>query len=387
MELANIFTLFLVISFVLISFLCYKLFKIGRENMSLLEKKSSSDELLNKTNEALDKKFQDINILNNTINTSKDTYTQTNLENKLLQDKNEEFMATIQKWESWESGLAEKYKRKTDQLSDALASVDKNEKNKLEKENEKFNTKKLEDERTWQNWEATVENRIRLICDDNTLKYISQEDYPSSKKPDNSIEIANQFIIFDAKSPKSHDKLHAFKTTITLSINKMDKYSGDKTLDVSKDMYLVLPQVAIDIFDSKYNKGDYTVHVVGLDALEPIILSLSKLQNYFIADKLTPEEKENLSRYIGTSNNMLKRVSFINNKVSEAINEHVIKSDYLPKDIAEKSKEHEKGHQLNITNQQKGGSIALETLVDETKKISLLNSLNIKEKNLENKTD
>ena len=241
--------------------------------------------------------------------------------------------------------------------------------------------KKLEDERTWQNWEATVENRIRLICDDNTLKYISQEDYPSSKKPDNSIEIANQFIIFDAKSPKSHDKLHAFKTTITLSINKMDKYSGDKTLDVSKDMYLVLPQVAIDIFDSKYNKGDYTVHVVGLDALEPIILSLSKLQNYFIADKLTPEEKENLSRYIGTSNNMLKRVSFINNKVSEAINEHVIKSDYLPKDIAEKSKEHEKGHQLNITNQQKGGSIALETLVDETKKISILNSLNTKEKN------
>ena len=385
MELENIFTLLLI--FVPFGFIGYKLYQIGRVNMSLSEKNISLDELVKKIQDDLDLKIQDNKLLNNTINTSKDTYTQTSMENKALQDKNEEFMATIQKWESWESGLSEKYKRKTDQLSDALASVDKNEKNKLEKENEKFNTKKLEDERTWQNWEATVENRIRLICDDNTLKYISQEDYPSSKKPDNSIEIANQFIIFDAKSPKSHDKLNAFKTTITLSINKMDKYSGDKTLDVSKDMYLVLPQVAIDIFDSKYNKGDYTVHVVGLDALEPIILSLSKLQNYFTADKLTPEEKENLSRYIGTSNNMLKRVSFINNKVSEAINEHVIKSDYLPKDIAEKSKEHEKGHQLNITNQQKGGSIALETLVDETKKISLLNSLNTKEKNTENQID
>ena len=382
MELENIFTLLLI--FVPFGFIGYKLYQIGRVNLSLSEKNISLDELVKKIQDDLDLKIQDNKLLNNTINTSKDTYTQTSMENKALQDKNEEFMATIQKWESWESGLSEKYKRKTDQLSDALASVDKNEKNKLEKENEKFNTKKLEDERTWQNWEATVENRIRLICDDNTLKYISQEDYPSSKKPDNSIEIANQFIIFDAKSPKSHDKLNAFKTTITLSINKMDKYSGDKTLDVSKDMYLVLPQVAIDIFDSKYNKGDYTVHVVGLDALEPIILSLSKLQNYFTADKLTPEEKENLSRYIGTSNNMLKRVSFINNKVSEAINEHVIKSDYLPKDIAEKSKEHEKGHQLNITNQQKGGSIALETLVDETKKISLLNSLNTKEINTEN---
>jgi len=382
MELENIFTLLLI--FVPFGFIGYKLYQIGRVNMSLSEKNLFLDELVKKIQDDLDLNIQDNKILNNTINTSKDTYTETSMGNRALQDKNEELTATIQKWESWKSGLEENYKRKTNQLSDTLASIEKTEKNKVEKESEKFNTKKLDDERTWQNWEATVENRIRLICDDNTLKYISQEDYPSSKKPDNSVEIANQFIIFDAKSPKSHDKLHAFKTTITLSINKMDKYSGDKTLDVSKDMYLVLPQVAIDMFDSKYNKGDYTVHVVGLDALEPIILSLSKLQNYFTADKLTPEEKENLSRYIGTSNNMLKRVSFINNKVSEAINEHVIKSDYLPKDISEKSKEHEKGHQLNITNQQKGGSIALETLVDETKKISLLNSLNTKEENTEN---
>tara|TARA_B110000211_G_scaffold203664_1_gene236598 strand:+ start:383 stop:1531 length:1149 start_codon:yes stop_codon:yes gene_type:complete len=382
MELENIFTLLLI--FVPFGFIGYKLYQIGRVNMSLSEKNLFLDELVKKIQDDLDLNIQDNKILNNTINTSKDTYTETSMGNRALQDRNEELTATIQKWESWKSGLEENYKRKTNQLSDTLASIEKTEKNKVEKESEKFNTKKLDDERTWQNWEATVENRIRLICDDNTLKYISQEDYPSSKKPDNSVEIANQFIIFDAKSPKSHDKLHAFKTTITLSINKMDKYSGDKTLDVSKDMYLVLPQVAIDMFDSKYNKGDYTVHVVGLDALEPIILSLSKLQNYFTADKLTPEEKENLSRYIGTSNNMLKRVSFINNKVSEAINEHVIKSDYLPKDISEKSKEHEKGHQLNITNQQKGGSIALETLVDETKKISLLNSLNTKEENTEN---
>ena len=74
------------------------------------------------------------------------------------------------------------------------------------------------------------------------------------------------------------------------------------------------------------------------------------------------------------NNRMLK---LINNKVSEALNEHVKKSNHLPKDISEKSKEHEKGHQLNIANQTRGDSISLKTIEEETKKISLLNSLNI----------
>ena len=376
MEIENIFNLLLVLSFFVIGYLTYNLFKIGRKNTFLEEKNSSLDYSINELKEKLKEKIDKINLLNNTIEVSKDTHSKTSYENDNLMSKNAELSKKVNEYEALKDERLLNYGKRINALNETIINLKSQEEKRIIDEKEKEDEKRKLNERTWQNWEATVENRIRLICDDNTLKYISQEDYPSTKKPDNSIEIANQFIIFDAKSPKSHDKLHAFKTTITSSINKMDKYSGDKTLDVSKDMYLVLPQVAIDMFDSKYNKGDYTVHVVGLDALNPIILSLSKLQNYFTADKLSPEEKENLSRYIGTSNNMLKRVSFINNKVSQAINEHVIKSDYLPKDISEKSKEHEKGHQLNITNQQKGGSIALETLVDETKKISLLNSIN-----------
>ncbi|KRO89413.1 MAG: hypothetical protein ABR90_02080 [Cryomorphaceae bacterium BACL29 MAG-121220-bin8] len=369
-------TILLIISFIAIGFLTYKLFKIGRENRSLEDKNLVYAESATRLNEDLKTKFNELEILKNTIQTNKDNHTITYIESDNLKKENKDLIQEVQKYKSWEKSLAERYKEKSDTLHDTLSRHEINEKEKEEVNKNKQLEKIKLDERTWQDWEATVENKIRLICDENTLTYISQEDYPSTKKPDNSIKIANQFIIFDAKSPRSYDKLNSFKTTITKAINEMDKYSGDKTLSVSKDMYLVLPQVAVSFFDAKYNKGDYTVHIVGIDALNPIILSLSKLQDYFVTDKLTPEEKEDLSRYIGTSNNLMKRINFINNKVSEYILEHVKKSSYLPQDISEKSMEHEKGAQLNITNQQKGDFISLEAIEEETKKISLLNSLN-----------
>ncbi|HIF49691.1 MAG TPA: hypothetical protein EYQ68_07395 [Cytophagales bacterium] len=377
MDPITVLTIFLSIFFISIGFLTYNIFKIGRKNKSLEEKYLVSEKSLIELDDDLKKKIRENDLLNTTIDTNKDSHSKTSNENEILKDKNENLVKEVQKWESWKKSLEEKYKSKSDMLDSTLTRVDANEEKKNIREKEEQQKRIKIDLRTWQDWEATVENKIRLICDENILKYISQEDYPSEKKPDNSIEIANQFIIFDAKSPKSHDKLDSFKKTIAKAVNEMDKYSGDKTLNVSKDMYLVLPSIAIKLFDAKYNKGDYTVHIVSIDALNPIILSLSKLQDYFVADKLTPEQKEDLSRYIGMSNNMMKRVSFINNKVSEALNEHVKKSNHLPKDISEKSKEHEKGHQLNIANQTRGDSISLKTIEEETKKISLLNSLNI----------
>ncbi len=194
-------------------------------------------------------------MLNTTIDTNKDSHSKTSNENEILKDKNENLVKEVQKWESWKKSLEEKYKSKSDMLDSTLTRVDANEEKKNIREKEQQQKRIKIDLRTWQDWEATVENKIRLICDENILKYISQEDYPSEKKPDNSIEIANQFIIFDAKSPKSHDKLDSFKKTIAKAVNEMDKYSGDKTLNVSKDMSWFYLQLRLSSLMQSITKG------------------------------------------------------------------------------------------------------------------------------------
>ena len=69
---------------------------------------------------------------------------------------------------------------------------------------------------TWREHEKDVENHIQLICQNHVIKYVSQEEFPHPRnKPDNAIEIMDQLIIFDAKSP-ANDDLNNFSKYIKL---------------------------------------------------------------------------------------------------------------------------------------------------------------------------
>ena len=80
----------------------------------------------------------------------------------------------------------------------------------LQTEIARVNDERVEKEREQQekmkkNWgehEKDVQRHIQLICNNNIIKYIGQEDFPYTRnKPDNCIEIMDQLIVFDAKSP------------------------------------------------------------------------------------------------------------------------------------------------------------------------------------------
>ncbi len=58
---------------------------------------------------------------------------------------------------------------------------------------------------TWKTHETNVEELIRGICSRHQIEYIDKEHVPFHGKPDNTIKIANEYIIFDAKSPLSDD--------------------------------------------------------------------------------------------------------------------------------------------------------------------------------------
>ena len=129
----------------------------------------------------------------------------------------------------------------------------------------------------WSNHEKDIENHIQFICKNHILEYISQENFPYPRnKPDNTIKISDQYIIFDAKSPLSDD-LSNFPTYIKNQTDNLKKYA--KHSDVKKDLFLVIPSNTLSSIDKfTYNMGDYNVFVITKDSIEPIIISLKKIQ-------------------------------------------------------------------------------------------------------------
>ena len=97
--------------------------------------------------------------------------------------------------------------RKSIQSTNTLQESLKQEKERLNDERVKeteLHLTKMRDK--WSEHEKDIENQIRLICKNHAINYIGQEDFPHSRnKPDNSIEIMDQLIVFDAKSPANDD--------------------------------------------------------------------------------------------------------------------------------------------------------------------------------------
>ncbi len=130
----------------------------------------------------------------------------------------------------------------------------------------------------WSDHEKDVQNHLQLICRNNVITYVSQEDFPHPRnKPDSSIEIMDQLIVFDAKSP-ANDDLSNFPKYIKNQTENLKKYA--KHDNVKNDLFLVIPSNTLEVINQfHYNIGDYNVYVITKDALEPIVLSLKKLKS------------------------------------------------------------------------------------------------------------
>ena len=225
----------------------------------------------------------------------------------------------------------------------------------LTKEKERLNDERVKEtedrlERmkwTWGEHEKDVENHLQLICRNHVIKYISQEDFPHPRnKPDNSIEIMDQLIVFDAKSP-ANDDLSNFPKYIKIQTENLKKYA--KHDDVKKDLFLVIPSNTLKVINQfAYNIGDYNVYIITKDALEPIILSLKKIEEYEFADKLSPEERDNVCRIIGKFAHTTKRRIQIDQFFAEEFLDTLNKAGtQLPRDILENVIQFENAEKLN----------------------------------------
>lgn len=218
---------------------------------------------------------------------------------------------------------------------------------------------------TWSKHQINVKGLIKNICQKHTIEYV--DTVPFKGEPDNTIKICDEFVVFDAKSPASDD-LSNFPTYIKTQAESAKKYA--KHDNVKTDIFFVVPTNTLErLSQFVFNLADYNVFIISVDALEQIILSLKKIEEYEFAEQLSPEERDNICRVLGKFAHLTKRRIQIDSFFAKQFLELAYKTETdLPKDIFEKVGEFERSEKLNPPLEKRAKAINTKELeIDLTK--------------------
>ncbi len=327
--------------------------KQHQQNIELANVKISNFEQLKTQNITLRTKLESTETERNTLKTRNTT-----LENK-EEARNEDLSKSLDK----SNTLQESLEKEKERLNDERVK---------EKDDHFEKMKKL-----WGEHEKDVEKHIQMICKNLLLKYIPQEKFPYPRnKPDNTIEISNQLIVFNAKSP-SNDDLSNFPKYIKSQTENLKKYA--KHADVKKELFLVVPSNTLGVIQQfTYNMGDYNVYVITKDALEPIILSLKRIQDFELVEKLSPEERDDICRIIGKFAHTTKRRIQIDQYFADEFLDTLKKAgSQLPREILKSVIDFEGAEMLNPPMEKRNKKILTQGLID--KRIELSKEIEIRD--------
>ena len=253
------------------------------------------------------------------------------------------------------NGLTET-KRKIERDQDAFLQAEK------QKEIDKLQRMK----ETWSVHQLSTAERIKAICQKHTIAYIDK--VPFKGDPDNTVSICDEYIVFDAKSPAGDD-LSNFPIYLKGQAEKAIKYA--KQENVKKDIYFVVPSNTIEhLTQFVYPHADHDVYIIAADAIEPILLSLQKIEAYEFAEELTPDQRANICRVIGRFAHLAKRRIQVDHFfATQTIELAYACENYLPEDILEQVKEYERAEKLNPPMEKRTKSIPVAELEKDTEKV------------------
>ena len=219
---------------------------------------------------------------------------------------------------------------------------------------------------TWHRHETATSERIKSICQKHTIQYL--DTVPFKGDPDNTVLICDEYIVFDAKSPAGDD-LTNFPIYLKGQAEKAIKYS--KQENVKKDVFFVVPSNTIEHLEQfVYPHADHTVYIIAADAIEPVLLSLQKIEEYEFAEELTPDQRANICRVIGRFAHLAKRRIQVDHFfATQTIELAYACENYLPEDILEQVKAYERAEKLNPPMEKRTKNIPVADIEKETAKV------------------
>ncbi len=237
------------------------------------------------------------------------------------------------------------------------------EKEQMKNEQQKQAIAKLESQKqTWQRHQQDVENKMRLLCEKHTIEYV--DTVPFKGDPDNAIVISDLFQVFDSKSPRGED-LSNFTTYLSKEAQNAKKYAEKK--DVRSDIFFVVPSNTLSILtQTVFVFEKHSVYVIPTEALEPVLISLKKIEDFEFMGQFTPEDRENICRIIGRLvHNIKRRVQIDISLGKETMSLASDCEKLLPEEIAKEVLLIERAIKVNPTREMKGKEILLEDLKED----------------------
>jgi hypothetical protein len=352
-----------------LSYEAYEEYKNLTDNIDALDQQVAEKEAaigeLEKNTQILSARVSDLTAANQKL---ENRVSNLEAEIKRISFEKAELANKVTRFEQTEQSRQEDYQKNVSGVNAVRAG--------LENERQKINDERLREKeqafermkQTWRNHEDAVKTAIKNICQSQLIEYV--RDVPFKGKPDNTISIAGEYVIFDAKSPAGDD-LENFPKYLKIQTESVNKYI--KQENVKSDIFLVVPSNTTEVITQfSYKMADYNVYIVTIDALEPIILSLKKIEDYEFAEQLTPDERENICRIIGKFAHTAKRKIMIDYFFSFQFLDIISKCNIsLPDDIYRSVVEFEKSEKLNPPQEKRAKQILMEDLLSESEKLAM----------------
>jgi hypothetical protein len=285
------------------------------------------------------------------IETMNESNEKNTVELKILRAQNTQLSNENSGFKSLNEKRVEEHGKAIGQLNQATKSVENREQKILQEKESREKEMVDKMKRQWQDHEKNTEEEIERLCSRLRINYIKTP--PLDKKPDNTIEIAGEFIIFDAKSPKTDD-LNNFPDYIKSQAKTLNKYTDQEK--VKKDIFLVVPSNTLEyISQLRMTMSGFNVFVIAKDSIELVLVSLKKIEDIDLAGKLDPRDRENLISVVSNFAYFIGRNGRINLEIGEySVNLIEQMRTLVPKDFHEEIKNKIAGQTFNIAYDKPG---------------------------------
>ncbi|KAJ9451246.1 hypothetical protein DIPPA_08857 [Diplonema papillatum] len=219
----------------------------------------------------------------------------------------------------------------------------------------------------WKGHEAAVQARMKELCRRHGLDFV--ETPPFRGKPDATLLLTDEYVVFEAKSPGADDGAN-FPSYIKTSCEQLVKYAKQDA--VRNELFLVVPQTALPLLsDFVFQTADYTVFIVSIEAVEPLLVHLKKLEAYKTQDGLTLDDQESIGRILGKLTHFAKRKVQVDLFFARQLRELMFAwESALPPEFLDRVEAVERVEKLNAPVEKRAKSVAAKELIKDAESIS-----------------
>jgi len=284
--------------------------------------------------------------------------------------QNEEIARLEKKIAEMEQGEAQRRSRYDENVAqlNALKQLLDNDRLKIEEQLKLGVGPKLEEmSHTWNTHEIDVKEQLRNICQAYGVEYVSRENVPFGKKTYNTIRVCDELVIFDAIVPLNED-LSTFREYVRLQAEAARIYASED--GVYKQVFLIVPTNTITFVDTYHKMSNYDVYVMTIDNLRLVVGQLKRINDYHFIGRLSPDERDNISRVIGKLIHISKRRIILDSQMCAEVNSILNSCSSLPSGISSKALEYENWERLNPSMDKRDGAINSDDMKAATRLLS-----------------